>query len=70
VSKHALRRSWAVVRVDGHDVRIKLATFGERVVNAQPEYDDVAAVAAATGRPAKAVLAAAVAAARDAGVLP
>jgi len=70
VRKHALQRSWAVVRVDGHDVRVKLATVGERVVNAQPEYDDVAAVAAATGRPAKAVLAAAVAAAHDAGVLP
>jgi hypothetical protein len=40
------------------------------VVNAQPEYDDVAAAAATLNRPVKAVLAAAVAAAHAAGLGP
>jgi pyridinium-3,5-bisthiocarboxylic acid mononucleotide nickel chelatase len=35
-----------------------------RVVNAQPEYDDVVVVAVATGRPVKDVLAEAVTASR------
>jgi uncharacterized protein (DUF111 family) len=52
------------VRVDGHDVRVKLALHQGQVVNAQPEYDDVAGAAAGTGRPAKDVLAEAVAATR------
>ena len=63
VGKHALDRSFVVVQVDGMDVRVKTATLDGGVVNVQPEYDDVAAVAAATGRAAKAVLAAASAAA-------
>jgi hypothetical protein len=37
-------------------------------VNAIPEYDDVAAAAAQLGRPVKAILAAATAAAHDAGL--
>jgi hypothetical protein len=40
------------------------------LVNAQPEYDDVAAAAASTGRPVKQVLAAATAAIRQAGLAP
>jgi hypothetical protein len=40
------------------------------VVNAQPEYDDVARAAEVLDRPAKAVLAEAVAAAGAAGLLP
>ena len=63
VGKRALDREWVTVTVDGHDVRVKIARLDGRVVNAVPEYDDVAAVAAATGRPAKAILAAATAAA-------
>ena len=55
--------------VDGHDIRVKTARLDEEVVNVQPEYDDVAAAAAGTGRPVKAVLADAVAAARAAGLL-
>lgn len=64
VAKHALDRRDEVVRVDGERVRVKLGLRDGVVVNAQPEYDDVAAAAAATGQPVKSVLARAVAQAR------
>ena len=51
-------------------MRIKTASLDGTVVNAQPEYDDVVAAAQASGRPVKSVLADAVAAAREAGLLP
>ncbi len=63
VDKVALERSEAAVLVDGHRVRVKLALLDGRVVNAQPEYADVAAASAALGRPLKVVLARAVSAA-------
>jgi pyridinium-3,5-bisthiocarboxylic acid mononucleotide nickel chelatase len=65
VTKTSLERTSRTVVVDGHDVRVKLAFHDGAVVNAQPEYDDVADVAARTGRPAKDVLADAVAASRQ-----
>jgi len=43
--------------------RVKVASLDGQVVNVSPEYDDVAAAAAVLGRPVKAVLAAATAAA-------
>ena len=64
VGKTALDRELRSVRVEGHEVVVKLALLDGQVVNAQPEYDDVARVAGATGRPAKDVLAAAIAAVR------
>lgn len=69
VLKHPLSRDEHTVTVDGHQVRVKTATLGGVLVNTQPEYDDVAAVAAATERPVKEVMAAAIAAARDAGFM-
>jgi uncharacterized protein (DUF111 family) len=63
VGKRALPRELRTVSVDGFDIRVKVAVFDGAVVNVAPEYEDVAAAAAALGRPAKAVLAAAVAAA-------
>ena len=63
VGKVALARQTRTVVVDGHDIRVKIALLDGAVVNAQPEYDDVAAAAARLGRPVKAVLAAANAAA-------
>lgn len=45
---------------------IKLARLGGVVVNAVPEYDDVAAAATALGRPVKTVLAVATAKAQAA----
>jgi uncharacterized protein (DUF111 family) len=51
------------VTVDGVDINVKVALLNGDVVNVAPEYDDVAAAAVRLGRPLKAVLAAAVAAA-------
>jgi uncharacterized protein (TIGR00299 family) protein len=64
VGKRALDRETRTVRVDGAEVRVKVALLDGQVVNASPEYDDVAAAALALGRPVKAVLAAAAAAAQ------
>ena len=50
------------VEVDGQPIAVKIARHGGAVVNAQPEYDDVARAAAALGRPVSDVLAAAIAA--------
>lgn len=63
VGKRALARSERTVSVGDRPIRVKLAYLDGELVNAQPEYDDVAAAAADLGRPAKSVLADAVAAA-------
>lgn len=63
VSKRALDRRTAQVHVDGQRVAVKLALLDGQVVNAQPEYEDVAAAASALSRPVKVLLAQAVAAA-------
>jgi hypothetical protein len=68
VGKRALERATTTVHVDGVPIRVKTAILNGRVVNAIPEYDDVAAAAAQLGRPVKAILAAATAAAHDAGL--
>jgi uncharacterized protein (DUF111 family) len=52
------------VEVNGHLVRVKMAVHRGQVVNVQPEYDDVARAAEASGRPIKDVLADAIAASR------
>jgi hypothetical protein len=70
VNKHALDRVERSVEVDGRRVRVKTSTLDGVLVNAQPEYDDVVAAATAAGRPVKAVLAEATAAARAAGLVP
>lgn len=66
VDKRALERRTRTVQVAGYPVQVKLAVHDGAVVNAQPEYDDVAAAAAAVGRPVKDVLAEAIAATRAA----
>jgi uncharacterized protein (TIGR00299 family) protein len=63
--KHALDREMVTVEVEGQRVAVKLARHDGELVNAQPEYDDVARAAAALGRPVKQVLARALVAARD-----
>ena len=63
VRKQALDRELRTVEVDGCQIAVKVARLDGAVVNVAPEYDDVAAAAARLGRPVKAVLAAAVAAA-------
>jgi uncharacterized protein (DUF111 family) len=65
VGKTALERVMRAVTVDGERIAVKLALLDGEVVNAQPEYEDVARVATATGRPVKSVLAAAVARAQE-----
>jgi uncharacterized protein (TIGR00299 family) protein len=65
VGKHALDRAERTVAVDGQPVRVKLGLLDGEVVNAMPEWEDVAAAAAALGRPAKQVLRDAHALARD-----
>ena len=67
IGKSALDREMRTVQVDGHDIAVKLARLDGEVVNAQPEYEDVARVATRTGRPVRDVLAAAVAATRERG---
>ncbi|MFP5334899.1 MAG: nickel pincer cofactor biosynthesis protein LarC [Actinomycetes bacterium] len=57
VGKVALDREAVTVDVDGQRVSVKLARLDGEVVNAQPEFEDVARAAAALGRPAKEVLA-------------
>jgi uncharacterized protein (TIGR00299 family) protein len=64
VGKVALDREIRTVEVDGEPIRVKIARHEGVVVNAQPEYDDVAAAAAALGRPVKTVLADAIATVR------
>jgi hypothetical protein len=65
VHKTALDRREYLVELEGQRIRVKVALDGHgTVVNVQPEYDDIAAAAAVLGRPAKQILAEAVAAAR------
>jgi len=64
VAKLALERETTTVAVEGHPVAVKVARLDGAIVNAQPEWDDVARAAAALGRPAHDVLTAAQAAAQ------
>ena len=66
VERRVLDRAWRTVDVGGREVRVKLGLLAGEVVNAVPEWDDVAAAAAALGRPAKLVLQDAVSLARAA----
>jgi uncharacterized protein (DUF111 family) len=52
------------VEVAGQQIAVKLARHEGEVVNAQPEWEDVARAATALGRPANDVLAEAIAATR------
>lgn len=63
VTKRALPREHATVSVQGERISVKLARLDGRVVNVQPEWEDVVLAAAALGRPPGDVLSAAVAAA-------
>jgi uncharacterized protein (DUF111 family) len=64
LDKHALEREMSSVDVGGHAIAVKVARHQGAVVNAMPEYDDVARAAVALGRPVADVLAEAVAASR------
>jgi hypothetical protein len=64
VDKRALPRESVVVEVHDSQVRVKVARLNGRIVNAVPEYDDVARIAAERDVPATVVLDAARAAAQ------
>ncbi|GAA4704121.1 nickel pincer cofactor biosynthesis protein LarC [Nocardioides conyzicola] len=64
VAKHALEREFTEVEIDGQTISVKLARHDGVVVNAQPEYDDVARAATELGRPVADVLAEAAALSR------
>ncbi|KQW47470.1 hypothetical protein ASC77_13515 [Nocardioides sp. Root1257] len=64
LTKHALDREMVAVEVGGHTVAVKLARHHGVVVNAQPEYDDVARAASDLQRPVADVLAEATSLAR------
>ena len=68
VERHVLARSWVSVEVEGVPVRVKVGRWGDRVVTLAPEFDDVAAVAEASGLPLREVVRAAHGAVRSTGV--
>jgi pyridinium-3,5-bisthiocarboxylic acid mononucleotide nickel chelatase len=62
--RYELDRETRTVTVEGRPVAVKLGRLHGEIVNVAPEHDDVAGVAAALGRPVKAVWGAAWAAAQ------
>lgn len=70
VVRDVLARDWRTVAVDGHAVWVKIGHRDGTIVRAQPEFDDVRALAAGLNRPVVDVLAAARAAAEEAGLRP
>ncbi|MBO0811819.1 MAG: nickel pincer cofactor biosynthesis protein LarC, partial [Microlunatus sp.] len=68
--KFAMPRAWVKITITGGDVMIKLAHRDGVIEQATPEFDDVAAIAATTGRPTRTVLSEAIAAAWSAGLRP
>jgi len=69
VTKTALPRSWIEVDLPCGAVRIKVSYFGGHILTATPEFEDVVARASQTKQPVRQVLAAAAAAAVDAGLI-
>ena len=67
-SKYALPRSWFDVEVEGGLVAVKVAHRDQVIIQVSPEFDSVAAQAAALDRTQQEVLTAAVAAAAAAGL--
>jgi uncharacterized protein (TIGR00299 family) protein len=65
VTKRELERETATVAVGSATVRVKVARHLGRIVNIQPEYEDVAAAAAQLGIPLKTALAGSIAAAES-----
>jgi pyridinium-3,5-bisthiocarboxylic acid mononucleotide nickel chelatase len=61
-NRRVLQRSLEVVRTDYGDVRMKVAGDGSRVLQARPEYEDIAKIAEESGVPLLEVQAAAMAA--------
>jgi pyridinium-3,5-bisthiocarboxylic acid mononucleotide nickel chelatase len=56
VTKYALDRVMARIEVEGHPVEVKVVTAEGSIVQAMPEFDDVARAATALARPTREVL--------------
>ncbi|MFC0532683.1 nickel pincer cofactor biosynthesis protein LarC [Phytohabitans kaempferiae] len=56
VRRRALRRDTLAVTVAGHEIRVKRGFLGDAPVTVQPEYDDAAAAARASGIPVAHIL--------------
>ena len=69
VTRTALSRGWAPVDIDSHRVRIKVGHDATGIRQVNPEFDDVARVAAETGLAEREVLDRARALARSAGLV-
>lgn len=67
VERRSLERTAGRVEVEGHGVRVKVATLPNGDRRCKPEFDDVVAVARATGRTTQEVSRAALAAWNDRG---
>ena len=70
VRRDVLDRSWWRLDVLGHSVRVKLGHRDGRLLQATPEFEDVAGLARATGVPVARALSSAQAAAVNAGLVP
>jgi len=70
VAREVLARVWVDVPVPEGPVPVKIGHRDGVVVHVMPEFEDVARLAAASGRPVRQVLDAAVAAAATAGLIP
>ena len=68
VTKYALPRAWVDVELHGRTVAVKIAHRDGLILQASPEFDEVAGVAADRGRPQHEVLAEATSAAAAAGL--
>lgn len=68
IRRWELARGWVAVEVDGRNIGVKVAHRDGRIVQATPEFRDVAAAAEVLGRPVRDVLEAARAAAAHAGL--
>lgn len=66
--KTALARTFTRIPVGGHPVSVKIGHVDGVIVQVMPEFEDVAAAARATGRPERALLQEAAAAATAAGL--
>jgi uncharacterized protein (TIGR00299 family) protein len=70
VAKAALSRTWVDVSVGGTTVPVKVAHRRGVIISAEPEFEDVAVLALATGQPVRVVLARVSAAAVQDGLEP
>jgi hypothetical protein len=70
VDRDVLARAWADVDLLGGTVRVKVGHRGDRIVQAMPEFEDVAELARRTGLPVAAALVEARSAAAADGLVP